>query len=194
MMTGSLLGAGLASLLLAPQWSVMIAAALVAPLAFLVSRALPDGGGRAGSGPKSEKHGGFFIPGPLLLGICVFAFGITMTEGAAADWSAVYLKQVFGAESGAAGIGYSGFAMMVAAGRFAGDWMKTHWGPVMVARVCVVAALGGVAILFVSPSYAVSLIGFGLAGFGVSVGFPLAVTAAASGRQRPMLPSCRWSP
>lgn len=177
-MAGSLLGASLSALALAPQWSVMIAAALVAPFAFWVSRALPEGG-HAGSGTKSEQHGGFFIPGPLLLGVCVFAFGITMTEGAAADWSAVYLKQVFGAESGAAGIGYSGFAMMVATGRFAGDWMKTHWGPVAVARVCVVAALGGVAVLFVSPSYAVSLIGFGLAGFGVSVGFPLAVTAAA---------------
>jgi MFS family permease len=178
MMAGSLFGAGLASLSLAPQWSVMIAAALLAPFAFLVSRALPESG-HAGSGAKSEKHGGFFIPGPLLLGICVFAFGITMTEGAAADWSAVYLKQVFGAESGAAGIGYSGFAMMVAAGRFAGDWLKTQWGPMAVARVCVVAALGGVAILFMSPNYGVSLIGFGLAGFGVSVGFPLAVTAAA---------------
>jgi len=184
MMVGSLLGAGLAALSLAPQWSVIVAAALVTPIALVVSRALPEGG-HAGSGTKSEKQGGFFVPGPLLLGICVFAFGITMTEGAAADWSAVYLKQVFGAESGAAGIGYSGFAMMVAAGRFAGDWMKTHWGPVMVARVCVVAALGGVAILFVSPTYAVSLAGFGLAGFGVSVGFPLAVTAAAGVDGRP---------
>ena len=184
MTVGSLLGVGLAALGLAPQWSIMLVAVLVLPVAVLVIRALPVG-------PAPEpvaaggKTGSLFVPGLLLLGICVFAFGSTLVEGAAADWSAVYLKQAFSADSAAAGIGYSAFAATTAAGRFAGDWMKTKWGPVAVARACVLAALIGVTLIVLSPAYPMSLIGFALAGFGVSVGFPLAVTAAAGVGGRP---------
>ena len=46
-------------------------------------------------------------------------------------------------------------------------------------------ALIGFLILFVSPSYTVALAGFALGGIGVSVSFPLAVTAAAGLGDRP---------
>ena len=102
-----------------------------------------------------------------------------------ADWSAIYLRQAFGVDVAAAGIGYSAFAVMVAAGRFGGDWMKTRWGPVAVAQGCAIAALLGVGLVLLSLNYPVTLFGFALAGFGVSVAFPLAVTAAAGVGDRP---------
>ena len=40
-----------------------------------------------------------------------------MTEGAVADWSGIFLRDEFGAASGASGLGYTAFAAMVAAGR-----------------------------------------------------------------------------
>jgi len=69
---------------------------------------------------------------------------------------------------------------VVAAGRFGGDTLKRRFGAVTTARICGVLALGGAAILFAAPNTPVALIGFGIIGLGVSVGFPLAVTAAAS--------------
>ena len=46
-------------------------------------------------------------------------------------------------------------------------------------------ALGGVGILYAAPNGAVALVGFGVAGLGASIGFPIAVSAAASLTDRP---------
>ncbi|HVW93033.1 MAG TPA: MFS transporter, partial [Devosia sp.] len=134
---------------------------------------------------EARPRSGIFVPGPVLAGICLFAFGGTLVEGASADWSAVFLRDAFGADVAAAGIGYSIFAGLLTVGRLLGDFMKTRWGAVAVARSCVATALIGVACVVLSPAYPVALLGFGLAGFGVSVGFPLAVTAVAGLGDRP---------
>ena len=185
MMAGNMAGAGLAALDLVPQASVPVMAGLSLLVAVPLGRALPAGATEAAGKPDAPKASPFFIPGLVLYGICIFAFGTTMTEGAAADWSAIYLRQVFSADPAWAGIGYGVFAGLVATGRFLGDWLKVRYGPVAIARVTAATALAGVLILFVSPAYPVSLLGFALAGFGVSVAFPLAVTAAAGLGDRP---------
>jgi MFS family permease len=70
--------------------------------------------------------------------------------------------------------------MMVAAGRFGGDRLKARFGAVPLARGAGLLGLLGVAMLLVAPNTALALAGFAVIGVGVSVGFPLAVTAAAS--------------
>jgi len=177
MTAGSLIGVGLAAFGLPPQVSVALVALVVLVPAQLAARALP-------AGPRHEaisasKPAGIFMPGPLLLGICVFVLGTTIVEGAAADWSAIYLKQAFAADAAGAGIGYAAFAAMVTVGRLAGDRLKRRFGAVPVARSCVATALLGVALVVLSPAYGPALLGFALAGLGVSVCFPLGVTAAA---------------
>ena len=178
-MTGSLIGSGLAALGLAANLAIPLVAVVVLPLALLAARRLPD---TAPEPHHSEtgKRSAWSLPSLALLGICLFVFGITMTEGAMADWSAVFLRKVFGADGGAAGLGYSVFAMMVAAGRFGGDRLKARFGAVPLARGAGLLALAGVAILLLAPNTIVALAGFAVIGLGVSVGFPLAVTAAAS--------------
>jgi MFS family permease len=131
------------------------------------------------------KATGLFVPGWVLLGICIVALGSNLLEGAAADWSAVYLTQIFGAGSSTAGLGYSAYALMMAVGRFGGDWMRTRWGPVIVARTCYIIATTGVVMVVFSPVYDLALVGYALAGFGGSVGVPLAISAAASLGDRP---------
>ncbi|HEV7346437.1 MAG TPA: MFS transporter [Devosia sp.] len=177
-MVGSLIGSGLAAADLGAQWAIMLVAAIVLPVALLAGNALPTmAPPSAGSG---EQRSAWALPSWALLGICFFVFGITMTEGAMADWSAIFLRDALGAESGVVGLGYAVFAMMVAAGRFGGDRLKRRFGAVGTARLCGVLALVGAAILFGAPSTPVALLGFAIIGLGVSVGFPLAVTAAAS--------------
>ena len=121
----------------------------------------------------------------MLLGICIVGLGSNLLEGATADWSAVYLTQVFGADAGSAGLGYSAYALLMAFGRFGGDWMRVRFGPVRVARSCYTLASVGVALVVLSPVYGFALVGYALAGFGGSVGVPLAVSAAASLNDRP---------
>lgn len=179
MMAGSLVGSGLAALALAPQWSVLLVAAAVAPFSFLVPAALPAS---AVAAPMTSeaKASGLFIPGLLLLSICIVGLASNLAEGATADWSAVYLTDTFAAVGGSAGLGYSSYALMMALGRFAGDWLRVTWGPVALVRACYGVAALGVALVALSPHYALSILGFALIGVGGSVGVPLAVSAAAS--------------
>lgn len=183
-MFGSLLGVGAIAIGAPPHWSILAIAVMVLPIALYVSIRLPKLQ-ESHQAETAKAAGGFKLPGLALLGICSFVFGVTMTEGAIADWSAVYLRDVFGSEGAQTGLGYSVFAFMVAAGRFSGDYLKGRFGPVMLARACGTASLAGILIVLLSPLPVLALIGFGAVGVGVSVGFPLAVTAAAALTDRP---------
>ena len=176
-MAGSLVGSGLAGLGLAPSLSVPLAAAIVLPLALASAWALPR---LHDSTPHGQvQRSAWALPSPALIGICLFVFGITMTEGAMADWSAIFLRDALFAEGGLVGLGYSVFALLVATGRFGGDLLKRRFGAVGTARLCGTLAVLGGALLYMAPSVEAALVGFGIIGLGVSVGFPLAVTAAA---------------
>ncbi|HEV7308046.1 MAG TPA: MFS transporter [Ensifer sp.] len=183
-MTGTLVGVGFAALQMAPEWAVPITAAVMLPVSVYVATKLPllqSAEAKGGDAASSRRK----LPSLALLGVCFFVFGITMTEGAVADWSAVFLRDVFGLSSASAGFGYSIFAFMVATGRFAGDRLKASYGPVAVARACGVASICGLLLVVSSPAAWAALAGFAAMGFGVSVGFPLAVTAAADQTDRP---------
>ena len=182
-MAGSLIGSGFAALGLKGALAIPLLAVIMLPLVLLNTRALPAQA--AAADPVPGQRAGWKLPSWALIGICLFVFGITMTEGAMADWSAIFLRDALGAESGAAGLGYSVFAAMVAAGRFGGDTLKKRFGAVNTARLCGSFALLGAVILFFAGTTPVALLGFAVIGFGVSVGFPLAVTAAASLNDRP---------
>lgn len=181
-MTGSLLGAAFLSVHLAPFVAIVSLAVLLMPIAFLVCRALPHVEVPAVEG---EGRSSWRLPSPAILGISLFVFGITMTEGAVADWSAVYLKDVFNTTGMATGMGYVVFAMLVSVGRFLGDAAKSRLGPVVLARVCLSSSLLGLSLVVTAPVTALVYLGLALVGFGVSVGFPLAVTASADLGDRP---------
>ncbi|KFC70661.1 putative membrane protein [Devosia sp. LC5] len=183
-MVGSLIGSALAAIGLAPHWAILLAAAINLPLGVIVALRLPVVAPEARAKTEGQRSA-WAAPSWALLGICFFVFGITMTEGAMADWSAVFLREALDADGGLAGLGYSVFAFMVATGRFGGDTLKARFGAVNTARICGTLALAGAAILFIAPNTLVALIGFATIGLGVSVGFPLAVTAAASLTDQP---------
>ena len=174
-MFGSLISSGLAQFEVSPEWSVPLVAALVLLPALLGSHALPR--------YKVDTVAVVDIPNKnwpslALLGISLFAFGIALTEGAVADWSAVYLRDVFAAKGASIGLGYAAFAAMVASGRFMGDSFKQRFGARRTAEICSVISLIGIAAVCSAPNLTFAYIGFALAGIGVSVGFPLGVSAA----------------
>ena len=177
-MAGSLIGAGMAGLGLSPVLSVSIAAIVALPVAIFVVKQLPAGANTAHA--RDSHRPSFQLPSWALLAICLFVFGITMTEGAMADWSAVFMRSVLGADAATAGLGYSAFALVVALGRLVGDRLRERWGATILARVCGAFAIAGVAVLVVAPNAPLAYLGFGIIGLGVSVGFPLGVSAAAA--------------
>ncbi len=183
-MAGSLVGTLLAGMGMAPQWAILAAALVTLPMGIATGLALPSADAEV---PVERSAGGrkWSLPSPALIGVCLFVFGITMTEGAMADWSAIFLRDALAADVGTVGLGYAVFAFMVAAGRFGGDTIKARLGAVGTAQLCGVLAVLGAGLLYLAPNVTLALIGFGTIGFGVSVGFPLAVTAAAGIGDRP---------
>lgn len=173
---GGLAGAGGSMLALSsgltPATHVIVAAALALVLVVVASRLLDSAPSRTVSGPS------FVWPrGPLLV-LGGMGFLILLTEGAIADWSAVYLRNEVAADPDLVGAGFAVFSMAMAAGRLAGDRVVSRSSPAGVVRaggVLAAAGLGG-ALLLHHPVAA--LVGFGCVGLGVSNIVPLLFSAA----------------
>jgi MFS family permease len=180
---GSFIGTGLAGLGLSPLTAMLLVILGILPFAFYASYRLPP---MTHDSPEPKQQARIFmLPSKALAGICLFVFGISMTEGAMGDWSGIYLRDVAMADPGLTGLGYGIFASFVAAGRFLGDSLKARFGVVALARFCGILALAGIAILGIAGSVAATLVCYAIIGFGVAVGFPLAVSAVSQLHDRP---------
>lgn len=121
------------------------------------------------------------VPRPLLaLGVVGFA-GL-LAEGAMADWSAVYLRQVIGTDQGMAAAGFAVFSLTMTIGRFTGDRLTDRLGGLAVVRGGSIIAAGGLALAIVSTSPYPVLIGFAAVGAGLSVIVPIIFSTAARTR------------
>ena len=176
-MAGSFLGSVLESE--STVWLILIICASASfPLALLLCLGLPSYE-NVNSAEMSPALVITQLPAILIV-ICFFTFGISMTEGAMANWASVYVKEMLGPEAQGTGYGFGLFAAFVAFGRFFGDSLKIKLGTIKVARIFVNISILGLIFLVIANDLWLALAGFALIGLGVSVGFPLAVTAAAS--------------
>ena len=109
----------------------------------------------------------------VLVALSGIGFCILLSEGAMADWIAVFLRQVLSAGPGVAALGYSVFSGAMAAMRFLGDLITTRFGPQQTVRIgCAIAGVGVFAALCaLSPGLAMP--GLAIAGVGLSVVIPL---------------------
>lgn len=106
-------------------------------------------------------------------------------EGAGAEWSAIYMRDVFGATPFLAGMAVAVGAGMQAAARWVADGFVTRHGPLRVARTLQALLGAGAALVLLAPHPALALLGFALMGVGTSAMFPLAMSAAAQATDRP---------
>lgn len=120
----------------------------------------------------------FSFPRRAVLVVGLIAFCTVVGEGAATDWSAVYLRSNAGASAGVATFGFGAFSLTMAISRFTGDALNTRFGPMALVRAGGLLAASGFAIAILFPIPVVAILGFGLAGLGFSSIFPLAISAA----------------
>lgn len=110
---------------------------------------------------------------PVLITLTVAGFCMFLSEGAMADWTAVYLKQVLVAGPGVAAAGYAVFSAGMAIFRLLGDAITTRLGPVRTVRAGALVAAAGLSLALAAQSPGWALPGFALTGAGFSVIVPL---------------------
>lgn len=117
---------------------------------------------------------------PALIFIGLFMFFSTLTEGAMADWAAVYLAERLDSPGARAGIAVTIFSAFMAGGRFLGDWLKSQLGAVALARLLTSCGIAGLLLLVLPLPLWMAYPGFALVGFGIAVAYPLGVSAIAA--------------
>jgi len=114
----------------------------------------------------------------LLLGAA--AFFTLLAEGAAADWSAVYLRGSLGSTAAFAALGYTAFSLAMVASRLAGDRLDEAIGPAALAGAGgSVSAVGLAAALAIGTTPA-ALVGFAAMGAGLGVMVPVIFRTAGT--------------
>jgi MFS family permease len=108
------------------------------------------------------------------------AFCTMLAEGAAVDWSAVYLSHSFGAAAGIAALAYTAFSLAMTASRTIGDRLNRRLGPVALARSGAAVATVGLGLALAIGSVPVAIAGFAAMGAGLGVVVPVLFRAAAS--------------
>jgi MFS family permease len=186
---GGLVGAGVGSLAahaaLSPVLHLMgtgiaLGGVLLLALLLLVGARLPA---RASAMPPAMRPSMSFKRRPLrgdrvLLGLGVICFCAFLTEGALADWSAVWLHDKALASESQAALGYAVFAGAMTTMRLVGDRVLEVFGIVRVLRL--LTALGALALAAALLLARVegAMLAFVLLGLGMATVVPTAFAAA----------------
>ena len=137
------------------------------------------------SGANTDAAAQFARPTLAILVLVAVTLSALVLEGAGAEWSTIYMRDVFGAAPFVAGSAVAIGAFTQAVTRFFADRFVERHSPVVVARVLLFMLGAGALLVFAAPSAWVALAGFGVMGIGTSAIFPLAMSAAAQRTDRP---------
>jgi len=175
-MAGSLTGVAAAHADVDARVHLALVAALLLAITGAAARRAPGGVDRS-EGPHLAW------PSRPVLIIGLVGFGAVFAEGACADWSAIYLRDVVGAGAATAAAAYTAFAAAMALARLCGDRVVARAGPVATVRGGGALATAGALTVVVASTPPVAIAGFALVGLGIATVVPLAF--AAGGRAVP---------
>jgi MFS family permease len=113
----------------------------------------------------------------ILIGIFVLAFAFA--EGTGNDWIAIALIDGYGATAVIGTLGFAVFLAAMTAGRWFGPAWLNRYGRVAVNRALTGASLVGLALFIFGQNLPIAFVGAALWGFGISLGFPVGMSAGA---------------
>lgn len=103
--------------------------------------------------------------------IAVVGLVMMVSEGAIADWSALYLKKIILLDMKYIGFGYAAFSSAMMIGRFTGDSLSKNLGSwQLITYSCLTGIVGFLLVLILNP--VISILGFFVVGLGFSVVVP----------------------
>lgn len=189
MLTGIGLGVLFSRAHVAVVWHYGIVISVVSVANLLCARRAIVDGAPAELG-SAERDGGVFVSltlatrerRTLFIGIIVFcAFAVEM---ASADWVPLAVVDNFGQTEAVAGTLYTALIIAMSGVRIVGSRIIDRFGRVAVLRVCAVCVVIGSAAFAFTPAFWSVPIALFVWGVGSSLGYPLAISAAADDRSR----------
>ena len=184
---GGLLGAATGAML--QKAGVGVVGGLALPDAFIAALMLAAASiALREQGPRSLKPApGFALPSGAVMKLAGLAFLCMMVEGAVADWSAVFLRSALAGDASIAALGYSAFALSMAACRIVGDVSVRRFGPSTVVALGGLVAAAGLALVLGLPNVVTACVGFGLVGIGLANIVPVIFSAAGRSTATPAI-------
>lgn len=174
---GAALGAAMAGQNIEPLTHFLIASGISLLLLVLAGSLLLIPAPREQTG---ERQSVFQLPPRILWPLGIVALCAAVGEGAMADWSGVYLSSIVGTDAGTAAFGFAAFSLTMTAGRLSGDRLAARFSPAQIVRVGGLVAAVGLLLAILLPQVAPTLLGFAAVGAGLSIGVPLAFSAAGN--------------
>ena len=179
---GALSGAALVALGIGVTVHLVVVGLVVAAaVPFAVRGFVPDTEERApGDAPAPERRSALAAwrePRTLLVGLFVLAFAFA--EGTGNDWSSVALIDGYGTSRVVGILGFATFLAAMTAGRWFGPELLDRYGRVVVCRVMAAASVVGLLLFVFGGHPALAFVGAVLWGAGLSLGFPVGMSAGA---------------
>ncbi|WP_433624231.1 MFS transporter [Nocardia sp. CA-120079] len=137
------------------------------------SEAAPHDGGTARSTTAPNRS-------RKVWALAAIAFALLLTEGVAADWSALQVRDHLDVDDATAALAFGAFSCTMTAGRFTADRIAGAFGRVAVVRYGTLIAAFGLVLIMASGWVPLTLLGWALCGLGLSGGIPQIFTAAGN--------------
>lgn len=183
---GSGIGAACAALGVSVTWQFLAEAVLVAALALVIAPRVPAGR-RASDAPAAERVAarerlrgwarGWADWRLLLIGVVML--GAELGEGSANNWLTLATQDGHGRTPAVAATFFTAFAIGETLARVVGGPLVDRFGRVATVRWTTALGVVGVAVFVLADSSWLILLGVLLWAVGVSMGFPLGMSAAA---------------
>ncbi len=130
----------------------------------------------------SDRGDGFSIgafKNPTLLVLGFFSFLTMMSEGAIADWSALFLIDYSGLAAGVATLGFATYASLMIVGRLSGDGLTLFLGHRTLVQVSGSFTCVGILFVLFGNTVFLQFLGLALLGFGIANLVPVVFSNAA---------------
>jgi fucose permease len=112
----------------------------------------------------------------LLIGVIVLT--MALAEGAATDWLPLVMVDGHGVSAAAGSMVFAAFSAAMATGRFSGAYFLSRFGRAAVLRFSAMTAAVGIGCIALVDNELVAAASVVLWGLGLSLGFPVAISAA----------------
>ncbi|MCX5964249.1 MAG: MFS transporter [Cyanobacteria bacterium] len=181
-MLGGAIGSVVESLAIDPSLHFTIVGLVSGIVSLVIMGWLIEGKAKVDSDEdeQTEQTNSFVLPSQVLLGLGILFLCVMFSEGAIADWSAIYFREYLGVSAGLDNFGFVMFYSAHVSGRLLGDWSVEKFGNRNVTLVGSSLAAIGISMTLVTADYQVAILGLACMGLGLSSLGPIIFRIAGS--------------